>query len=65
MRIMEELMTRFRARNREEELMVNIFRIGIPDYSEQAFREGLANSLIHRDYSRLGGVYVQWHEDRI
>jgi ATP-dependent DNA helicase RecG len=45
--------------------MVNIFRIGIPDYSEQAFREGLANSLIHRDYSRLGGVYVQWHEDRI
>jgi len=45
--------------------MVNIFRIGIPDYSEQAFREGLANALIHRDYSRLGAVHVQWHEDRI
>jgi ATP-dependent DNA helicase RecG len=65
MRIMEELITRFRARNSAEELMVNIFRIGIPDYSEQAFREGLANALIHRDYSRLGAVYVQWHEDRI
>jgi ATP-dependent DNA helicase RecG len=62
---MEELMTRLKARNREEELMVNIFRIGIPDYSEQAFREGLANALIHRDYSRLGAVHVQWHEDRI
>ncbi len=54
LRIMEELMARLRVRNREEELMVNIFRIGIPDYSEQAFREGLANALIHRDYSRLG-----------
>jgi ATP-dependent DNA helicase RecG len=65
LRIMEELMARLKARNREEELMVNIFRIGIPDYSEQAFREGLANALIHRDYSRLGAVHVQWHEDRI
>ncbi len=65
LRIMEELLSRLRARNQEEELMVNIFRIGIPDYSEQAFREGLANALIHRDYSRLGAVHVQWHEDRI
>jgi ATP-dependent DNA helicase RecG len=64
-RLMEELSSRFRARNREEELMVNIYRIGIPDYSEQAFREGLANALIHRDYSKMGAVYVQWHDDRI
>jgi ATP-dependent DNA helicase RecG len=42
-----------------------VHRIGIPDYSEQAFREALANALIHRDYSRLGAVHVQWHEDRI
>ncbi|MGV8174809.1 MAG: ATP-binding protein [Methanothrix sp.] len=65
LRIMEELLSRLQARNREEELMVNIFRIGIPDYSEHALREGLANALIHRDYSRLGAVHVQWHEDRI
>jgi ATP-dependent DNA helicase RecG len=65
LRIMEELLSRLQARNQEEELMVNIFRIGIPDYSVQAFREGLANALIHRDYSRLGAVHVQWHEDRI
>jgi len=51
LRIMEELLSRLQARNQEEELMVNMFRIGIPDYSEQAFREGLANALIHRDYS--------------
>jgi len=64
-RLMEELSSRFRVRNREEELMVNIFRIGIPDYSEQAFREGLANALIHRDYSKMGAVYLQWYDDRI
>jgi ATP-dependent DNA helicase RecG len=64
-RLMEELSSRFRARNREEELMVNIFRIGIPDYSEQAFREGLANALIHRDYSKMGCVHIQWYDDRI
>ncbi len=37
LRIMEELLSRLQARNQEEELMVNIFRIGIPDYSEPGF----------------------------
>lgn len=65
LRVMEEVLTRFRARNREEELMVGLLRIGVPDYPERAFREGLANALIHRDYTRLGAVHVQWHPDRI
>lgn len=25
----------------------------------------MANALIHRDYTRLGAVHVQWHEDRL
>ncbi|RTG98963.1 AAA family ATPase [Thermus scotoductus] len=65
LRIVEELLGRFRARNREEEILVGLFRIGVPDYSLAAFREGLANALIHRDYTRLGAVHVQWHQDRI
>jgi ATP-dependent DNA helicase RecG len=64
-RTMDEIMSHFRARYREEELMVGLLRVGVPDYSEPAFREGLANALIHRDYSRLGAVHVQWHDDRI
>src|SRR5204863_9981832 len=63
-RTMEELETRFRARNREEEVMTGLLRIGVPDYSERAYREAAANALIHRDYSRLGAVHVQWHSDR-
>ena len=65
LRTMEELLTRFRAWNHEEEVSFGLMRIGVPNYSERAFREGLANALIHRDYTRLGAVHVQWHEDRI
>lgn len=65
LRLVDELLTRFRARNKEEELLVGMVRIGVPDYAPAAFREGVANALIHRDYTRLGAVHVQWHDDRI
>jgi ATP-dependent DNA helicase RecG len=65
LRVMDEIMSRFQARYREEEIMLGMLRIGIPDYPERAFREGLANALIHRDYSRLATTYIQWHDDRI
>jgi ATP-dependent DNA helicase RecG len=64
-RLMEEITTRFRARNREREVMVGFLRIGVPDYPENAFREAVANSLVHRDYTRMGAVHIQWHDDRL
>jgi ATP-dependent DNA helicase RecG len=64
-RLMDEYLSRFRARYNEDEVMVGILRIGVPDYPERAFREGVANALIHRDYTRLGAVHVQWHADFI
>ena len=65
LRVMEEIEARIRARNREQELMVGLLRVGVPDYSERALREALANALIHRDYQRLGAVHFQWHPERI
>lgn len=65
LRVMEEMEARFRARNREREILVGMARIGVPDYPERAFREGVANALIHRDYTSLGAVHVQWREDRM
>ena len=65
LRIMEEIEARIRARNSEQELMVGMLRVGVPDYPERALREALANALIHRDYQRLGAVHFQWHPDRI
>ncbi|MGQ9486589.1 MAG: hypothetical protein ACUVSV_06680 [Armatimonadota bacterium] len=57
LRVMEEILTRFRARYREEEVMLGLFRIGVPEYSERAFREAVANALVHRDYTLLGAVH--------
>jgi len=65
LRVMEEVEGRFRARVREKELLVGMLRVGVPDYPPAAFREAVANALIHRDYSRLGAVHVQWHDDRV
>lgn len=64
-RIVEEVMSQFQARNREEEVMLGLFRMGVPDYSEQGAREAFLNALIHRDYQKLGAVHFQWYEDRI
>ncbi|GIW33853.1 ATP-binding protein [Meiothermus sp.] len=65
LRVMEEIEARIRARNREQELMVGLLRVGVPDYPERALREALANALIHRDYQRLGAVHFQWQTDQI
>lgn len=65
MRVMDEMMTRFDAKNGKEELRVGYQRFSLPDYSRWAFREAIANAFVHRDYTRMGGIHIQWHEDRI
>lgn len=65
LRVVEELETRFRARTYEGEMQMGMRRVGVPNYALRALREGVANALIHRDYTRLGAVYVQWREDRV
>ncbi|MDY7090354.1 MAG: ATP-binding protein, partial [Actinomycetota bacterium] len=64
-RLAEELLARFRARHQEEELQFGLVRVAVSNYSETAFREAVANALIHRDYTRRGAVYVQWNEDQL
>jgi len=63
LRLAEETFARFQARNGEEELQFGMFRVAISTYSETAFREALANTLIHRDYTQRGAVHVQWSEE--
>jgi ATP-dependent DNA helicase RecG len=64
-RVADEIARRFDARNEEEEIAVGPARVGIPDYSPSGFREAFHNALIHRDYTRLGAVHVQWKPDEI
>lgn len=65
LRLAEEMLTRFRARNSEAEADFGMLRVAVPAYSETAFREALANALVHRDYTRRGAVHAQWSEDQL
>lgn len=47
----------------EEELEVGLFRVPIPNYDRRAFREGVINALVHRDFSRLGAVHIKLDEN--
>lgn len=57
--------TALKARNTEEEVDFGLLRVAVSAYSETAFREALANALVHRDYTRRGAVHVQWSEDQL
>jgi ATP-dependent DNA helicase RecG len=65
LRLAEEMLSRFRARNSEEDADFGLLRVAVSAYSETAFREALANALVHRDYTRRGAVHVQWTEDQL
>ena len=65
LKILEAMEERFTARNREKEVQVGMIRLPVPDYSLEAFREAVNNAVQHRDYTRRGAVYVQFHPDHL
>jgi len=63
LKTLESLEERFAVRNREQEITLGLFRIPIPDYAPESFREAVANAVCHRDFTRLGTVFVQFYPD--
>ena len=63
--VREELENRLIVRNEEREVTVGLFRIPVPDYSPEGFREAVNNAVLHRDYTRREAVYVQWQSDHL
>jgi ATP-dependent DNA helicase RecG len=59
LKAMDWLETNFRPYNPEDEIRVGMFRVPIPKVDMDAFREAVANALVHRDYYRLGAVHVR------
>lgn len=65
LKVLQALEERFAARNSEQEVTVGLFRLPIPDYSQEGFREAVNNAVLHRDYTKLQAVYVQWQHDHL
>lgn len=59
------LETNFRPYNPEEELQVGLFRVPVPLVDMGAYREAVANALIHRDYHRLGAVHIRLEDEAL
>ena len=57
--IFEKIDVLFQSRVTEQEIQIGLFRVPIPNYEKDAFREGFVNALVHRDYFRTGAVQVQ------
>ena len=62
---MEELYSYLDMRNQTKATFDGLYRIDTRDYPEDALREALLNSLVHRDYSFHAGTLVSVYADRI
>ena len=59
LQIFEKVSLLFQSRVVEQEIQVGLFRVPVPNYEREAFREGFVNALVHRDYFVSGAVQVQ------
>lgn len=63
LKALDWLETNFRPYNPEREIQVGLFRVPVPKVDMGAFREAVANALVHRDYHRLGAVHVRMDDE--
>ncbi len=62
---MEEMYSYLNLRNQTRSTFEGLYRNDIRDYPEEALREALLNSLVHRDYSYSASTLISVYDDRI
>lgn len=65
LKALDWLETNFRPYNPEDEIQVGLFRVPVPMVDMAAYREAVANALIHRDYHRVAAVHVRLEDDAL
>ena len=65
LRTLEWVLESFQVRNEERELNIGLFRIGVPAYDRRGFREAVNNAFLHRDYTSLGAIHIQMHDEHV
>ena len=65
LKALDWLETNFRPYNPEEEVRIGMFRVPVPKVDMNAFREAVANALVHRDYHKPGAVHVRLENDAL
>lgn len=64
-RQLEEMYAYLDLRNRTKSIIKGLYRTDIRDYPEEALREALLNSLVHRDYAFRASTLISVYDDRI
>lgn len=62
---MEEMYAYLDMRNQTKATFEGLYRTDTRDYPEEALREALLNSLVHRDYSFSASTLISVYDDRI
>lgn len=62
---MEDMYAYLDIRNRTKATFEGLYRTDTRDYPEEALREALLNSLVHRDYSFGASTLISVYDDRI
>ncbi|MCX6066342.1 MAG: putative DNA binding domain-containing protein [Chloroflexi bacterium] len=65
LRIYEWFTQAIDIRNEEQEILYQGVRVGVPRYDRRGIREAINNALIHRDYTQLGAVHIQLHDQHL
>lgn len=64
-RQLEEMYAYLDLRNRTKSIIKGLYRTDVRDYPEEALREALLNSLVHRDYAFRASTLISVYDDRI
>jgi len=63
--LVERLEELIEQANTTHSIEVGMFRVDVPRYPRRAYREAIANALIHRDYEAPGNLAVRLYSDRL